>query len=120
MSKLQAVSHKKRHLSVCTFQKYIYYFGLLFFPYFCKGPSINDVMALGGKRYQGFYDNGTKALALKSVTKRGRGCQKLLDVIYGRLLKCVSSLRRVMSLGYLWVKTDDWLISLDVIYLEVI
>jgi hypothetical protein len=56
------------------------------------GPSINDVTALGGapgRGYQGFCDNSTKALLIKSMTM-GRGgvknYQKLRDVIYGRPL----------------------------------
>jgi hypothetical protein len=42
---------------------------------------------LGGKGYQGFCDDSTKALVIKSVTMVGRGVknnQKLRDVIYGR------------------------------------
>ncbi len=42
-----------------------------------KGPSINDVMAIGGRGYQGFCDNSIKALLLKSVTTGGRGVKKL-------------------------------------------
>jgi hypothetical protein len=52
-----------------------------------KGPSINDVTALGGRGYQGFCDNSTKALLIKSVTMGGGGVknyEKLRDVSYGR------------------------------------
>ena len=53
------------------------------------GSSINDVTVLGGRGYQGFCDDSTKALVLKSVTMGGGGVknyQKLRDVIYGRTL----------------------------------
>jgi hypothetical protein len=40
-----------------------------------KGPSINNVTALGRRGYQGFCDNNTKALLNKSGTM-GEGCQK--------------------------------------------
>ena len=33
-----------------------------------KGSSINDVTALGGRSYQGFCDDSTKALVIKYVT----------------------------------------------------
>ena len=57
---------------------------------FCySGLSINDVIASGGRGYQGFCDHSTKALVLKSVMM-GRGgvknYQKLHDVIYERPL----------------------------------
>ncbi len=55
-----------------------------------KGLSINDVTALGGRGYQGFCDNSTKVLLIKSVTMGGGGVEnyeKLRDVIYGRPLK---------------------------------
>ena len=46
--------------------------------YLChKGSSINDAIALWGRRYQGFCDNSTKALALKSV-KNGGGVSKII------------------------------------------
>ncbi len=54
-----------------------------------KGPTINDVTAIGGRGYQGFWDNSTKALLIKSVTIGGGGVknyQKLRDVIYERPL----------------------------------
>ncbi len=54
-----------------------------------KGPSINDVTALGGRGYQGFCDNSTYAFVLKSVTMGGGGVKNYLkqrDVIYGRPL----------------------------------
>ncbi len=44
-------------------------------------------MALGWREYQGFCDNSTKTLLLKSETMGGGGMknyQKLRDVIYGR------------------------------------
>ncbi len=42
-----------------------------------KGPSLNDVMTLGGRGYQGFCDHNTLALELKSVTTgRGEGVSK--------------------------------------------
>jgi hypothetical protein len=41
-----------------------------------QGPSINDVTARQGRGYQGFCDNSTKALLLKSVTM-GEGYKKL-------------------------------------------
>jgi hypothetical protein len=47
-------------------------------------------MALGGRGYQGFCDNSTNALLIKSVTMGGGGVnnyQKLRDVIYGRPLR---------------------------------
>jgi hypothetical protein len=40
-----------------------------------KGPSINDVMGLGGGVIKD--DNSAKALLLTSVIMGGRGCQKL-------------------------------------------
>ena len=40
-----------------------------------KGPSINDATVLGGRGYQGFCDNSTKALVLKTVTM-GEGVSK--------------------------------------------
>ncbi len=55
-----------------------------------KGSSINEVTALGGRGYQGFCDNSTKALVIKSVTMGGGGVknyQILRDVIYGRHLR---------------------------------
>jgi hypothetical protein len=55
-----------------------------------KGSSINDVTVLGGRGYQGFCDDSTKALVLKSVTIGGGGVknyQKIRDVIYGRPLR---------------------------------
>ncbi len=42
-----------------------------------KGTFIIDVQALGGRGYQGFCDNSTKALLLKSVKMGGRRRQKL-------------------------------------------
>ena len=51
-----------------------------------QGSSINDVTAQGGRGYQGFCDNSTKVLLLKSVTMAGGGVKiypKLRDVIYG-------------------------------------
>ncbi len=53
------------------------------------GPSINDVTALGGRGYQEFCDNSTKALLIKSVTMGEGGVknyEKLRDVNYGRPL----------------------------------
>ncbi len=55
--------------------------------YLSKGPSINDVTALGERGYQGFCDNSNRATLIKSVTMGGGGVknyQKLRDVIYGR------------------------------------
>jgi hypothetical protein len=52
-----------------------------------RGPSINDVTALGGRGYQGFCDNSTKNLINKKREDGGRGVknyQKLRDVIYGQ------------------------------------
>ncbi len=49
------------------------------------GPFINDVTALGERGYQGFFDNSTKALLLKSVMMGGGGVKNyrnLRDVIY--------------------------------------
>jgi hypothetical protein len=51
------------------------------------GPSINDVTALGGRGYQGFCNNSTKALLIKTVMMGGGGVknyQKLRDVIFER------------------------------------
>jgi hypothetical protein len=53
------------------------------------GSSINDVTALGGRGYQGFCDDSTKALVMKSVTMGEGGVKNdliLRDVIYGRPL----------------------------------
>ncbi len=58
-------------------------------PLFGKGSSINDVTALGGRECQGFCDNSTKPLVMKSVTMGGGGVKNdpnLRDVIYGRPL----------------------------------
>jgi hypothetical protein len=38
---------------------------------FCKGSSIYDVTALGGKRHQGLCDDSTVPLILKTLTIRG-------------------------------------------------
>ncbi len=57
--------------------------------FLCKGSSINDDMAGGGRGYQWFCDDITKALVMKSVTMGGGGVKKyqiLRDVIYGRPL----------------------------------
>ena len=43
-----------------------------------KGSSINDVTVLGGKGYQGFCDDSTKALVLKSITMEGEGVSKII------------------------------------------
>ena len=53
---------------------------------FIWGSSTNDVTVLGGRGYQGFCDNSTKAIVLKRVTMGGGGVKnypKLRDVIYG-------------------------------------
>ena len=41
------------------------------------GSSINNVTALGGREYQGFCDNSTKALVVKSMTI-GEGVYKII------------------------------------------
>jgi hypothetical protein len=41
-----------------------------------SGSSINDVTVLGGRGYQGFCDNSTKASVIKSVTM-GEGSRKM-------------------------------------------
>jgi hypothetical protein len=54
-----------------------------------KGSSINDVTVVGGRGYQGFCDNSTKASVIKSVTIGEAGVinvPKLRGVIYGRPL----------------------------------
>jgi hypothetical protein len=51
-----------------------------------KGPSINDVLALGGKSCQGFCDNRTEVIVMKCVTMVGgdvKNNPNLHDVIYG-------------------------------------
>ena len=71
-----------------------------FLEQWAKGPSINEVTVLGGRRYQGFCDYSNKALVLKTVTERGRGVknyQKLRDVIYGRPLRSLWN----------WFQTED-------------
>jgi hypothetical protein len=54
--------------------------------------SINDVTSLGGRGYQGFCDNSTKALVIKSVAMGGGGVKNkntLRDVIYITPLRCL-------------------------------
>jgi hypothetical protein len=61
--------------------------------YSVLGWSINDVTALGGRRYQGFCDNSTKASLLNCMTIGGgsiKNYQKLCEVIYGRPLSYYS------------------------------
>ena len=53
---------------------------------------INDVTAYGGRGYQGFCDDSSKALLVKWLTMGGggggvRNCPKFRDVIYGRPLR---------------------------------
>jgi hypothetical protein len=64
-----------------------------------KGSSINDVTVLGGRRYQGFCDNSTKALVMKSVTMgRGPGVSKMIEY-------CVTSFMDDPLLGFLETRT---------------
>jgi hypothetical protein len=44
------------------------------------GLSINDVTALEERGYQGFCDDGTKALVIKSVTMGRGGVKKLSNI----------------------------------------
>ncbi len=46
-------------------------------------PFIIDITALGRRGYQGFCDNSTKALLLKSVTRRG--CQNVSKTVWSHL-----------------------------------
>ena len=48
------------------------------FEYETKGSSINDVTVLGGRGYQGFRDDSTIALVIKSVTM-GDGVSKIIE-----------------------------------------
>jgi hypothetical protein len=56
----------------------IYYQKINFFTKQCdKGLFIDEVTALGGRGYQGFCDDSTKALVIKSVTM-GEGVSKII------------------------------------------
>ena len=72
-------------------------------------------MVLGGRGYQGFCDDSTKALVLKSVTMGGGGVknyQKLCDVIYGQPLNRKMALKDDKFFANLY--TPDWSMTLAV------